>query len=206
MNYFISDLHIGHKNVLSFDGRPFASIEEHDNYIMTEWNKRVKNDDNVYILGDISWKDSIQTYNYFKKLNGKKILIKGNHDYKYLKDPTYRKIFEEISDYMEIPLDDKCGLVLSHYPIPCFKNHYYGWFHFYGHVHNSFEWKLMENIKKQMEDIYSIPCNIYNVGAMMSYINFIPRTFEEIISSNIHFDSKKDLALYKSTQISFKIE
>lgn len=41
MNFFIVDLHFGHKNILAFDNRPFKNIEEHDEYIMNNWNKTV---------------------------------------------------------------------------------------------------------------------------------------------------------------------
>ena len=51
----------------------------------------------------------------------------------------------------------------------------------YGHVHNSFEWNMMENVKKQMTELYDKKCEMYNVGAMMSYINYQPRTLEEIV-------------------------
>lgn len=54
MNYFISDLHFGHKNCLSFDNRPFKSIEENDETIIKNWNNTVKIDDDIYLLGDIS--------------------------------------------------------------------------------------------------------------------------------------------------------
>lgn len=54
MDYFISDLHFGHKNVLAFDNRPFDNIEQHDNALIRNWNNAVNIDDDVYILGDIS--------------------------------------------------------------------------------------------------------------------------------------------------------
>lgn len=49
MNFYISDLHFGHKNALSFDDRPFTTIEEHDNLIIKNWNEVVNIDDDVYI-------------------------------------------------------------------------------------------------------------------------------------------------------------
>lgn len=54
MNFYISDLYIGHKNVLNFDNRPFQTIEEHDSSIVRNWCNKVTNKDTVYILGDIS--------------------------------------------------------------------------------------------------------------------------------------------------------
>lgn len=55
MTYFISDLHFGHRNILRFDCRPFSTIEEHDEYLINQWNDTVGADDDVWILGDISW-------------------------------------------------------------------------------------------------------------------------------------------------------
>lgn len=182
MNYFIADLHIGHENALKFDKRPFKTIKEHDNFIMEEWNKKITDEDDVYILGDISWLGIQETVEYFRKLKGKKHLIKGNHDAKYLKNHELQRLFIEIVDYKEIYINNRIGLVLSHYPSPCFKNHYYDWYHFYGHVHNSPEWDFIEKVKNDMIKTLKFPCNMYNVGAMMSYINYIPQSFNEITS------------------------
>lgn len=183
MNYYISDLHFGHKNSLSFDNRPFADIEIHDQAIINNWNNTVSIDDDVYILGDISWHNATKTIEIFKSLNGRKHLIKGNHDSKLLRNRELQSLFVEICDYKEIPLDNGRGIVLCHYPIPCFKNHYYGWIHLYGHVHNSFECNMMESVKRQMEELYNIPCLMYNVGVMMPYMDYTPRMLEEIMNS-----------------------
>ena len=182
MNYFVSDLHFGHKNCLAFDNRPFTSIEEHDEFIIDTWNQTVGPDDDIFILGDISWHNSTKTIAIFKQLNGKLHLIKGNHDTTVLRNPELRKLFIEITDYKELFIDKDRSIVLCHYPIPCFKNHYYGWYHLYGHVHNSFEWNMMENFKLQMTELYDKPCNMYNVGAMITYMNYRPRTLDEIIA------------------------
>ena len=183
MNYYISDLHFGHKNSLSFDNRPFADIEIHDQAIINNWNNTVSIDDDVYILGDISWHNATKTIEIFKSLNGRKHLIKGNHDSKLLRNRELQSLFVEICDYKEIPLDNGRGIVLCHYPMPCFKDHYYGWIHLYGHVHNSFEYNMMESVKRQMEELYNIPCLMYNVGVMMPYMDYTPRMLEEIMNS-----------------------
>jgi calcineurin-like phosphoesterase family protein len=185
MNYFISDLHFGHVNCLAFDNRPFSSIFDHDAHIIKEWNETVGIDDDVYILGDISWYNSANTIEIFKQLNGRLHLIKGNHDTTILKNLDLRSLFVEIVDYKELFIDKDTSIVLCHYPIPCFKNHFYGWYHFYGHVHSSFEWNMMENIKYNMTALYDKPCNMFNVGAMMRHINYRPRTFEQIIGNEV---------------------
>ena len=184
MNYFIADLHFGHKNCLAFDNRPFNTIEEHDEYIIKTWNETVTNEDDVYILGDISWHKVDKTIEIFKQLKGKKHLIRGNHDDHFLKSSELKRLFVDIRNYEEIASGDGKSIVLCHYPMPCFRNHFYGWYHLYGHVHNSFEWNMMENTKRQMTALYDKECKMYNVGAMMSYIDYKPRTLQEILFQN----------------------
>ena len=181
MNYFIADTHFGHKNCMAFDNRPFKSIEEHDQKLIENWNRVVGIDDDVYWLGDISWHRSLKTLEILNQLNGVIHLIRGNHDNKILKNRDVQSRFIEIVDYKELTLSDVKGLVLCHYPIPCFKNHYYGWYHFYGHVHNGWEWNMMKQVRYQMEELYDMPCEMYNVGAMLPYMNYTPRTFDEIV-------------------------
>lgn len=182
--FFIADLHFGHKNALAFDCRPFKTIEEHDEFLIKNWNDTVGIDDDVWILGDFSWHNATKTIEIFKQLNGNKHLCIGNHDKKLLKNRQVRELFVEIVDYKEIQISKDCGIVLSHYPIPCFNNHYYGWYHFYGHTHNSFEWKMMERVKFEMIELYNKECNMFNVGAMIPYMAYKPRTAEEIAESD----------------------
>lgn len=184
MNYFIADQHVGHENVLKFDNRKWTDIRVHDQELMKRWNDTVGMEDTVYILGDISWMNSTKTIEYFKQLNGSKVLLRGNHDGKLLRNRELQALFQEICDYKELDLGNGKGLVLCHYPIPCFKNHYYGWYHFYGHVHNSWEENMMQHVRKEMEELYDVPCNMFNVGAMKDYMDYTPRTFEEIINSD----------------------
>lgn len=184
VNYFISDLHFGHKNCLAFDNRPFNTIEEHDKCLIETWNEIVGIDDDVYVLGDISWHNVTKTIEIVKQLNGNKHLIKGNHDGRLLKNVEFRNLFVEVTDYKELYIDDNKSIVLCHYPIPCFKNHYYGWYHLYGHTHSGYEHNMMENIKRQSEELYGMPLYMYNVGVMMPYMNYTPKTLEQIIDGS----------------------
>lgn len=181
MIYFIADLHFGHKNVMSYDNRPFKTIEENDETIIKNWNKTVGTDDEVYLLGDISWYNATKTLEILNNLNGNIHLIKGNHDDRLLRNRDIQKRFAEIVDYKELSLIySNNKIILCHYPIPCFKNHYYGAYHLYGHVHTGFEDNMMENIKIQMMELHNVPCNMYNIGCMKPYMNYTPRTLEEI--------------------------
>ena len=181
--FFIADTHFGHENALAFDNRPFRTIEEHDKALIENWNNAVSRNDEVFILGDISWHNATRTNEIVSSLNGVKHLIVGNHDKKLLKNREFQSLFTEITDYKELSLSDKKGIVLSHYPIPCFNHHYYGWYHLYGHVHISFEWNMMERVKYEMETLYDKPCRMYNCGAMIDYIGYTPRTLGEILAS-----------------------
>lgn len=140
-------------------------------------------DDEVFILGDISWYNATKTIEIVKSLNGIKHLIVGNHDKKLLRNRDLQSLFVEITDYKELSLPDNKGIVLCHYPIPCFNRHYYGWYHLYGHVHNSFEWNMMLQTKWQMTALYDRSCEMYNVGRMLDYMGFTPRTLDEILES-----------------------
>lgn len=180
--YFISDLHFGHVNALSFDDRPFTDIEAHDKALIDNWNSVVGIDDEVWVLGDISWYGATKTVEIFNQLNGIKNLCVGNHDKKLLKNKDVQALFNEITNYKEIFYEeDGIGIVLCHYPIPCFNNHYYQWVHLYGHVHKSFEWNMMKRIKYEMETLYDKPCRMFNVGCMIPGMDYTPRTLGEIL-------------------------
>ena len=179
--YFIADLHFGHKNCLAYDNREFPSIEEHDAFLIERWNSVVSPTDDVWILGDISWYPATKTLEIFRQLNGVLHLCSGNHDKKLLRNRDIQKLFVEIVDYKEIQINSDFGVVLCHYPIPCFNMHYYGWVHLYGHVHVSFEWNMMKQVKYEMEALYDKPCKMYNVGCMTPGMDYTPRTLEEIL-------------------------
>lgn len=87
--FFIADTHFGHANVLKHDKRPFADIEAHDKSLIENWNRVLNDDDECYILGDVSWLKPEQTVEILKQLRGKKHLIIGNHDKKLLKNDAF---------------------------------------------------------------------------------------------------------------------
>lgn len=174
---YISDPHFGHANVIGFDNRPFKTVEEMNDVLISRWNNAVQDGDLVYILGDMFWMTPQKAMPIMEQLNGQKILVKGNHDRWH--DTKFDKLFVKIDEYIETE-DNGRKVVLCHYPIPCFKNHFYGWVHLYGHVHNSFEWNMMEHQRYLMEELYDRQCNMINVGAMMPWIDYTPRTLDEI--------------------------
>lgn len=74
MNFFISDLHIGDENILTYEHRPFKSLDEMRKTIIDNWNTVVRNTDTVYLLGDIG------DATILTELKGNIFIICGNHD------------------------------------------------------------------------------------------------------------------------------
>ncbi|GAA6275873.1 hypothetical protein F170042I7_20590 [Blautia caecimuris] len=79
---------------------------------MDKWNETVNIDDDVYILGDVSWHNVTKTIGLLNNLNGNKHLVVGNHDKKFLKNRDFREQFVEVTNYKEIALDDREKMVL----------------------------------------------------------------------------------------------
>lgn len=127
MTFFTSDTHFSHKNIIKYCNRPFASIEEMDVKMMTNWNNVVKPDDLVYHLGDVTFGNPENL-----TLNGSKILIIGSHD-----DPKkLRPFFTEMSPMMEIKIEG-VYITLCHYAMRVWPRSHYQTWHLYGHSHGS---------------------------------------------------------------------
>lgn len=179
-DFYIADLHFGHNNIIRYDNRPFKTVEEMDRMLIANWNKAVSNDDFVYILGDISWHDDNKTAQIFKQLNGTKILIKGNHD-NIKRGSELSKCFTSVQDYAELYLDKKNKVIMSHYPMPFWNGQFRDTVHLYGHVHNSHQWNMCESWIEEARQLQDIPMRMYNVGCMMEWMDYTPRTLDEII-------------------------
>lgn len=78
--FLISDNHFGAADVIPIFHRPFEDVEEMDDEMIRRWNKVVRPGDTIISLGDFAWGPE-DTGKYLAMLNGKKILIRGNHDW-----------------------------------------------------------------------------------------------------------------------------
>lgn len=176
MNYYIADTHFGHANIIRYDNRPFKSMEEMDAAMILNWNKVVSSDDTVYILGDFSWHKENETLEILKRLDGRKVLIKGNHD---RISPAISKMFSLIVDYLEIN-DHGERVIMSHYPMPFWNGQFRDSIHLYGHIHNSHQWNIIQSWQKELQQLQDLPMRMYNVGCMMKWMSYTPRTLDEI--------------------------
>ena len=96
MVFFTADMHFDHRAIINMKNRPFESVEEMDRILLQNFNSVVRQNDTVYILGDICHHMKIEDAdNLIRKMNGKKYLIVGNHDKKY-----DLRLFENIKDFL----------------------------------------------------------------------------------------------------------
>lgn len=126
--FYISDWHYGHANVIAFDNRPFKSLLEMDEALVDRWNAVVSPGDTVYVLGDMFWCKAQDAIPILRSLKGQKFLIKGNHD--------------------------RCN-----------------------------DNKFLRDTK---------PCQMFNVGVMMPWMDYTPRTLDEIIAANSHNEAVRN--------------
>lgn len=82
MIYITSDTHFSHKNIIEYCDRPYTNPEEMNKNLISKWNSVVKEDDIVLHLGDVGFGLVEELSPIIQGLNGHKILIRGNHDFK----------------------------------------------------------------------------------------------------------------------------
>ncbi|MAF25154.1 phosphoesterase [bacterium] len=116
MDYFISDIHFGHKNVIRFCNRPFSTAREMNEGIIDNWNNVVSDRDRVFVVGDVFICDPEEAKAYIEELNGYKVLIKGNHDYG--EKVMLNCGFDEFHKSLDYKLPDGRLALLNHYPVP----------------------------------------------------------------------------------------
>jgi len=119
--YFISDLHLGHENIVKFSYRyrKGSNVDEHDEWLIDAINSVVHPKDNLWMLGDVSWGrpgtldkpgDGWHHLSKIGRINGTKNLILGNHDDMGIE--AYTQYFNVIRGFCEYK-----GIWLSHAPI-----------------------------------------------------------------------------------------
>lgn len=138
--FFTSDLHFGHRNILEFCKRPFNSVEEMDEALIENWNSVVKPNDYVFNLGDFAFAPNWRWIELLGRLNGRHILILGNHDISRWPGDKVMELFYRVEQQMILKIDGRC-VILNHYPFLCYGGTYrspeYAVLQLHGHVHTS---------------------------------------------------------------------
>ncbi len=148
MSVFVtSDIHFSHRKILEYcpDSRPFSSVEEMNEAIVDNWNKKITNADDVYILGDVSFGKPKETCDFLDRLKGKRLyLVVGNHDSKkFLKEDSFIAAFEWVKLYNEEKLFGR-NIVMFHFPIESWNRKHWKSTHIHGHLHSKNPDKLTQ--------------------------------------------------------------
>lgn len=152
--YFISDLHLGHKNICKWAGPQRGNCKttaEHNQWIVDQWNSVVTKRDTVFVLGDVAF--DMEYIKLLDEMKGTKKLVRGNHDKFNIQ--VYLKYFDEVYGLLKYK-----GYWLSHAPIHPMELR--GLKNIHGHVHNN-----------------SIPDDNY-INVCVEKLNGIPRNFKNI--------------------------
>ncbi len=164
--FFISDHHFGHANTFQLfklsDGvtplRPFSTVEEMDEFMVEKHNSVVSTKDKVYFLGDVVM--SHKNLPILKRMNGEKVLIKGNHD--TAKVSQYTEYFKDIRGSHQFS-----GLLMTHIPVHPESLARWG-FNVHGHLHANRVKDQFGNIDKRY----------FNVS--VEQLNYTPISLEEL--------------------------
>lgn len=128
--FFTADTHFGHANAIANSARPFANVDEMDQFMIDSWNAVVGPKDIVWFLGDFAYRNTSPAARVFGKLAGSKHLIIGNHDGREVRSlpwASQREIGEIVVEGQR--------LALCHYPLLEWPGAFRGALHLFGHVH-----------------------------------------------------------------------
>lgn len=131
--YFSSDFHLGHANVIKYDKRPYKTVAEMNDSIITNHNAIVKPEDTFYFLGDLCFDNRADEH--LSRLNGIKYFIKGNHDRGEIRR-AYTRHGTFLGDYAEVEVEGK-RITLCHYALRVWNKSHRGSWSLYGHSHGS---------------------------------------------------------------------
>lgn len=174
MTYFTSDQHFGHANIIRFCDRPFTTVDEMDRAMLTKWNERVTDADDVWILGDLFFR-SARVKTILEQLKGRKHLILGNHDSSWISRLERSKYFVSVAE-IYIGKIGEHQVTMCHYPMlswPQDRDSYM----IYGHIHNHVNadyWPLIQKRERML-----------NAGVEVN--GFAPVTFDELVANNKRF-------------------
>lgn len=170
--WFASDHHLGHANLLTFVGgrHEFKTIEEHDETIIANHNELVGAKDRVYFMGDVVINRKFLPL--ISRMNGRKKLIKGNHDIFNLKD--YTPYFEDIISYK---IYSEHGLIISHIPVHVCQLEGRWKFNVHGHSHRNI---VKKQIYQQYEGMVSLADKRY-INLCLEHTEYKPVSLSQLI-------------------------
>lgn len=170
MDYFIADTHFGHEKMRARRG--FASVEEMDEALIANWNARVGDADDVYIAGDLIYRNERPAEDYLRRLRGRKHLAVGNHDRAWMRTVRLAEWFAEAAFVLE---GERKGtsFTVCHYPMMDWYRRRHGAHLIYGHIHET-------TAEPYYPFLQTVP-RAYNAGVDVN--NLRPVTLSELIAN-----------------------
>lgn len=138
MKYYTADWHLFHQNVIRYSNRPFGTVEEMNEALVSNTNNTVGPNDELYFLGDVGMGNIERIHEVLRRIVCKNLhLIEGNHDPSALSRlPIWKSVsqIKEVKDYVG---GTKHPVVLCHYKMVEFNRSHYGALQLFGHAHGT---------------------------------------------------------------------
>jgi calcineurin-like phosphoesterase family protein len=137
-HWFTADPHFNHTRIIELCRRPFKDIEEMNRHLIDAYNKKIKTNDYLYLLGDFAWGDIEGIIRFRNMIRCENIvLIWGNHDKTLRKNKKVAsQLFPSHHDILDIKIADQF-INLCHYPMLEWNHFFHGAWHLFGHVHGN---------------------------------------------------------------------
>jgi len=163
MDWFISDTHFGHKNIIDYETRPFRDCAEMEEILIKNWNDKVKKEDRVFHLGDLSFYPKDPSKHIVEQLQGRIHLIMGNHD---THSPGwYREI--GVAECSQFPIVISRFVILSHEPM--YLNKISPYRNIHGHIHSNFS-PTDKHFNVSVEVINYAPVSIDEIASKFKFV------------------------------------
>ncbi len=162
--WFTADTHFNDPKIIEYCKRGFFDVQEMNEQLISNWNKKIPKDGIVFHLGDFCHGGTAAWKEIRSKLNGKIHLILGNHDIKNIR-PNSASLFESVSYQQVIEIDGQT-IIMNHYPFLCYAGRGEDVWQIFGHVHSGFRSRtgkdlpLLVNLSHTQYDV-GIDNNLY---------------------------------------------
>lgn len=148
MIYFTSDLHFNHNREFIYKSRGFVNVWDMNKEIVDNWNSKVKDNDIVYVLGDLMLGNNEKGKKFLTQLKGDLHIILGNHD-----TDARIEIYKNLYNTVDVKYADRIKygkyiFYLSHYPSKVTNKKDKPIWCLHGHTHskNKFEYPQNYNV------------------------------------------------------------
>ena len=169
--FFTSDTHFYHNAMITKGIRYFNSVSDMNDVIVSCWNKYVKPTDTVIHLGDFSFGGKREIKEILSRLNGRIILVRGNHDHtKNLR--IFKDYGIDIYDILRITHKDQY-IIASHYPMLTWDKAHYGSWHIHGHCHGNLPLTYEPRVDLSW-DVYQRPIHISELYSIFVNRKYTP--------------------------------